>query len=1132
MKRMQVELRKVLFENIFIPTVSTLSFSALILSTIYLINQSNKLVEHSDQVLIKIEDIDKTFLNAQSKSREFFLGVGVAKSEYMALYDALKVKFRALKKVISDNPSQIERLDNVRTTMRTWHESILPVFEVWDTDKKLGLMQFKNLQANTSADHIRDEIEAMRVHEMDLRETRNLSSDNTLWYVRTLLVPILLFITGITVFRGRRSILKISEIYEEQNIQNTQQVQKLELDNWLRTHESVLSKKMSDLSSNDIESFASEVLKYFSNHLGVVAGVFYYCSDDRTLLFKQASALGIKKSFQTVNQFLASESIHGKALQKKSVETLQLSQNQKKWIVETGLLSAHPLEIVGCPLIFSNRAVGFLELAFNGQVDDKTIQFLSNHLGGISALLRNLLLINQSENLLEELQEKSNELQQQQEELQATNEELEERAQLLRESQKEIERRNNELQANNLVLKEQKNTLDERNKELERSRKDLSEKTIELEKANEHKSLFLANMSHELRTPLNSTLILSQMLFENREKNLTPKQVEYAQQINRSGRDLLALINDILDLSKVESGEMRLEIKSFPMSELLNSLRSNFSIIAERKGIELFVSPIKDFIIENDPLRLSQVLNNVVSNAIKFTQLGKVTIQIEKKEDEFVVIVTDTGVGIPKDKLETIFDPFKQADSSITRKFGGTGLGLSISKKIVELSKGTIVVKSQEGIGTVFTIKLPLRFNEETKVSDQEPLFDEFSPVQNKENYIRHIQDDRELDPKISKVLVVEDDLPFATGLLAKIKEDGFHVLFAQGADEAIDLIQKHSLIAVLLDVQLPDHSGLYVMEYLQNTSPSVPTHIITGEESIVSPSGVTIHQKPISIEELSDIISGIKIQTQNHSKPILLVEDDLDQLKMIQEKFIENGLEVETAMSAELAYQKIVQSQAEFSAFILDYSLPDMSADELLHKVKEDWDGSFPPILIHTAKDLSRGEYARLHQFSNTIIYKSDRSIERLWEETQIFLRTSLNIHGKKQFNQKENCLTGLHILVADDDLRNIYSLTSILEDQGAKVIMAQNGQEAIELLGKRPEVNIVLMDVMMPVVDGYQAMAEIRKKSEWKNLPVIALTAKAMNGDRELCLRAGANDYLAKPIDVSRLIAMVRMWTQKRVG
>ncbi|MFV5687897.1 response regulator [Flavobacterium sp. ZT3R25] len=738
-----------------------------------------------------------------------------------------------------------------------------------------------------------------------------------------------------------------------------------------------------------------------------------------------------------------------------------------------------------------------------------------------------------------ELSNQAEELQIQQEELRQLNEELEQQAQDLKQQQEELQMTNEELE-------EQTQSLEEKNKEVEASKNDIEQKTKQLEISSKYKSEFLANMSHELRTPLNSLLILSKDLSENRKKNLDDIQVESAEIIYKSGHDLLVLINEVLDLSKIEAGKMSINIEKVSLKFFTDDLLRDFRHQAEQKGLNVVckLATALPESIYTDLQRLNQILKNLISNAIKFTDKGSVTISITPNtETTLNISVTDTGIGISVDKQTAIFEAFQQAEGGTSRKYGGTGLGLSISRELAKLLEAEIKLSSKLNQGSTFSLIIPLEIHPE-----QEPISTiSLKPVlytprsENEANYLNYptIEDDRDsisTDDKV--VLIIEDDRNFAAILLKQANIKGFKCLSAATGEDGLLLASKYKPQAIILDMGLPGIKGKQVLHELK-VNPSVrhiPVHIISANDRSLEPireGAVEYLMKPISKDALEEAFNRIENFVNRKIKNLLIIEDNENSRKAMK-ILIGNGdvkcLEAATGKEALELYE-----QNHIDCIILDIGLPDMSGFDLIHKLEDIKGHNMPPIIIYTGKELTKEENNLLHKYAESIIIKGIKSEERLLDETALFLhRTISNLPKSKQMiinslHDREAIFHSKKILLVDDDMRNVFALSKILQERGIEVIKSENGKNALEMLDKHTDIDMVLMDIMMPEMDGYEAMKRIRAQIKFRNLPVIALTAKAMKDDKQKCIDAGANDYITKPIDVERLLSLMRVWLSK---
>jgi HAMP domain-containing protein/CheY-like chemotaxis protein/signal transduction histidine kinase len=808
---------------------------------------------------------------------------------------------------------------------------------------------------------------------------------------------------------------------------------------------------------------------------------------------------------------------------------------------------ALPRNLVVLPVIFEGQIKAVIGLASLSDFTATHLAFLEQLTASIGILLNSIEATMQTEGLLKQSQQLTNELQTQQKELQQTNEQLAQKAQQLAEQNVEVERKN---------------------QEIEQARRALEEKAEELALTSKYKSEFLANMSHELRTPLNSILILGQQLSENPESNLTSKQVEFARTIHGAGTDLLNLITDILDLSKIESGTVTVEAEEIYFTNLLEMVVRTFKHDAENRGLsfEVQVDSRLGRSIVTDSKRLQQVLKNLLSNAFKFTSQGGVRLNVSEvvggwtsnhpilsQAGRVVAFeVSDTGIGIPAEKQRIIFEAFQQADASTSRKYGGTGLGLAISRELSTLLGGEIQLRSTPSVGSTFTLYLPLRYagpsvlgrGAETdvvavpsRVMPQVGL--RLPSVRVSERPIEVVEDDRDdLRPDEATLLIVEDDPHYARILVDLARDKGLKVLVAMRGSEALSLARQFRPTAVSLDVFLPDMLGWTVLSQLKHDPETrhIPVQIVTLEEDRqhgLASGAFSFITKPTTTEGLEAAIAKIKTYATPRRKRLLVVEDNAAEQLSITELLGHDDLEVVIADTGTAALAALTEQPCD--CVVLDLRLPDMSGFEVLERISKDSRMSEIPVVVFTGRELSAEEDAQLHTLARSVVVKGVESPERLLDETSLFLhRVVADLPSDKQrmlerLHRSDEDLLGKAVLVVDDDIRNIFALSSVLERRGMRVFTANTGSEAIQLLETTPELSIVLMDIMMPEMDGYQTMRKIRQNPAFRRLPIVALTAKAMKGDREKCFEAGASDYLAKPVNTEQLLSALRMWLHR---
>jgi CheY-like chemotaxis protein/signal transduction histidine kinase/HAMP domain-containing protein len=816
--------------------------------------------------------------------------------------------------------------------------------------------------------------------------------------------------------------------------------------------------------------------------------------------------------------------------------------------IHSSLFEAAPHSVVVLPVLFEDQVKAVIELASLGVFTASHLAFLEQLTASIGIVLNSIEATMQTEGLLKQSQQLAAELQAQQKELQQTNEQLAQKAQQLAERNVEVERKN---------------------QEIEQARRALEEKAAELALTSKYKSEFLANMSHELRTPLNSILILGQQLGENPEGNLTPKQVEFARTIHGAGTDLLNLISDILDLSKIESGTVSVDAEEIPIANVLDMVARPFRHEAEnrRLAFEVQVDPHLGRTMVTDSKRLQQVLKNLLSNAVKFTEQGGVRLSVSAADTGWsadhpvlkgaatVVAfeVSDTGIGIPVEKQKIIFEAFQQADASTSRRFGGTGLGLAISRELANLLGGEIQLRSTPGVGSTFTLYLPqtyvgspvaggLAVESAGEQTDEVPATRKqgaLPTVRLADRPADLIADDRDaLEPGDAILLIVEDDTYYARVLADLARDCGFKVIVATRGLEALTLARQFHPTAVSLDVFLPDMLGWTVLSQLKQDPAMrhIPVQMVTLDEDRqhgLARGAYAFVTKPATAEGLQSALARIKDYATTQRKRLLVVEDNASERLGITELLGYDDIEIVVASTGAEALDTLHEQAID--CVVLDLRLPDMSGFEVLERIRDDEVVRDVPVVVFTGKQLSPEEDTQLHTLARSVVVKGVESPERLLDETALFLhRVVSDLPDDKQrmldrLHSSDDDLVGKKVLVVDDDVRNIFALSSVLERRGMTVLTADTGREAIATLESTSDVAIVLMDIMMPEMDGYETMQVIRQNPEFRRLPIIALTAKAMKGDREKCLEAGASDYLAKPVNTEQLLSALRMWLHR---
>jgi CheY-like chemotaxis protein/signal transduction histidine kinase/HAMP domain-containing protein len=944
--------------------------------------------------------------------------------------------------------------------------------------------------------------------------------------------------------RGEVSYLKdnINEMIrnlKDTTLKNAQQ-------DWLKTNLARFTRLLQ--GQRDLQAVTKLILSELAPLVSAHHGVFYMMdSSESDARLRMIASYGYRSSRKLPTSFLPGEGLVGQcALEKVRIWLTDVPRDYI--VVSSGLGAAPPTNIVVLPILFEQQVKAVIEIASLDRFTETHLSFLDQLMESIGVVLNTIEANSRTESLLTQSQSLAQELQQ-------TNQELAEKARLLSEQNIEVERKNREVEQAKLALEE---------------------KATQLALSSKYKSEFLANMSHELRTPLNSLLILAQQLGDNPDGNLSLKQVEFAKTIHGSGSDLLTLINDILDLSKIESGTVTLDVSEYRFQNLRNYVERTFRHMAEAKHLSFHVE-LKDNLptaMLTDTTRLQQVLKNLLSNAFKFTTHGQVSLAISLVKTGFTsdhpnllhadavlaFAVCDTGVGIAADKLQLIFEAFQQADGSTARKYGGTGLGLSISRELARLLGGEIRVESVVGNGSTFTLFLPhnrggfINYDMTRAPQVRLPAITPQVVYTRNENVLSEhelISPSSELDADLDEysssddrglvapgdpsVLIIEDDERFAQIVLGLARERNFKGIVTMHGDSALSLARDYLPSAILLDLDLPDIDGFTVLDRLKRdpSTRHIPVHVMSSlreRERALRLGAISYLNKPVSKDALQEEFSRIQKFLLGGKRSLLVVDDEPAQRDSIVALIGDADIHIVAVDTGQAALD--VLREQRFDCMVLDLTLPDISGFELLDVIGKDETLRDLPIVINTAKDLNRKEVAKLKRYAKTIVIKDARSPERLLDETALFLHRSqaslpeAQRRMLEQIHAAEGGLAGRKVLIVDDDLRNIFALSSLLERQQMQVLFAENGRDGIEVLERDPTIEIVLMDIMMPEMDGYDTMRAIRRIPRFKSLPIITLTAKAMKGDRDKCIAAGASDYITKPVDVAQLLSLMRVW------
>lgn len=1113
------------FKNIHIFFICSIIFvaalSVAVFSNYQKVRKEEQWAKYSSTVINNLDQMISSLKDAETAARGYLI-TGLA--DHLPVYEKGMAGtwkyYREVKKLTLSNPVQQALLKEIEKPIIQKDELLKEYIRDRNkTGRFIAPGEHTNRLGTDLMDFIRGKVETMKEIKLANYRKQHEAALQGHYYTVGLIITfillniILLCLAYWTTIRN----LKVQEAETEKQRKQT----------WLQTQLGKIALLMSgDVSPKEM---ASQALSFFSSVMGVPSATVY---------LTQGSELHLCSSFGTDNQrvqdrFDLNSSILGEAI--KSRDLVEVKDVPKDYLTVTSSLgNASAPSLVFIPLFFHGNAVGVIELALYSTLTEDQKELLRRSQEIIATGLNASISREQLETLLAKTREQAQELQTQQEELRATNEELEEQA-----SQ----------------LEDQQRRLNTKNERLQEVQKEIQAKAADLERINQYKSDFLARMSHELRTPLNSVLILATLLQENSEGNLNDQQKHFAETIHSAGSDLLMLINDILDLSKIEAQKLQLRPDHVSLQSIFKQLESVFAPEAKRKGLAFTVGIdpwLSSKVIFTDKLRLDQVLKNFLANALKFTERGEVSLQARGSaklgEKFFEISVKDSGIGIPANKIETIFHAFEQIENPNSRRFSGTGLGLTIARELAQILGGSISVISTEGKGSEFILTLPLSADHLLKsdtsgtAANEAPLLPSSSSLVSAESS----ESDSfvgwdEVNAALSKVqgqsktlLLVEDDQVFRKLVAEAAQGYSFDTIEAENAEVALAILKQHVPTAIMSDIKLPGMSGMALLEKIKNMPQlrHVPVHMISAlqyQQSAFKMGAMGYLGKPVTMEQVNEALREIENVIVRQSKSILLVEDDPRQREALTHLIRSGDVAIHGAGTAHEALE-LLRNQT-FDCLVLDLSLPDMSGEQFLERLKE---LQIPhlPVIIYTGKDVSRTEEESLRRYSESIILKGVRSEERLLDEVNLFLhRVDGQLSNTQRslldtFRKKDKGFEGKTVLIADDDIRNIFALTSALESKGFNVITARDGAEALDKLDGDVAVDIILMDLMMPKMDGYTTMRNIRSNYQYKNTPIIALTAKAMKGDNEKALEAGANDYLTKPLDLGNLFSVLKVW------
>ncbi|MFY2561168.1 response regulator [Corallococcus terminator] len=1113
-----------------------------------------ELVRHTMEVSERMKTLLSTLKDAETGQRGFLLtGERTYLEPYASASRALPAQLERIRELVSDNDSQLQRLEALKPLVEAKLAELQATIDLKTAGQsEAALTRVRTNEGIELMNRMRLLVEQMENEERRLLAERSgafQSSATTSLIVTWLGSALLLALVSISAFMTSRDFRARS------------------IHAWMQEGQTLLATRIQ--GGPRLEQLGDQVLQFLAQYLDAQVGAIYLA--DSLDNFHRFAGYALPPSFlDPAAQARPGDGLVGQAIKENRV--FHLRDVPEGYLpINSSLGQGKPRHLLVVPTVVDGKVNAVVELGFLHPVHASDLELLQRVSESVGMAVRSANDRTRLELLLEETRRQSEELQAQQEELRASNEEIEEQSRVLRDSQSRLEQQQAELEQTNAQLETQTRLLERQRDSLTVAQSELTEKATELERTSRYKSEFLANMSHELRTPLNSSLILAKLLADNKTGNLTEEQVKFAQTITSAGNDLLALINDILDLSRIEAGKVEIEPEVVSVARFVENVSRSFHVLAREKqiGFSTKVDPASAESLETDPQRLGQVVRNLLANALKFTEKGEVSLHVSPGGPGLLSFsVRDTGIGIPTHLQGLIFEAFRQADGSTHRKYGGSGLGLSISRDLARLLGGDVSVVSEPGQGSTFTVTVPVALSAAAQASTSHSL-----PTLPKRELIAPtpteraaravaklpapdlaeapmrtlhapIEDDRErLVPGARLILVVEDDARFAEILRDLARELGFLCVATDQGGAAYEAAVAYQPSAILLDMNLPDQSGLMVLDQLKRDPRTrhIPVHVISvtdASREALERGAVGYAVKPVKREQLMEAVRKLETRLTPGVQRVLVVEDDARQRESIEKLLESEDVRIDGVATATEALELLKHNT--FGCMVMDLNLPDLSGYELLEQMAELETVSFPPVIVYTGRSLTREEEQRLRRYSKSIIIKGARSPERLMDEVSLFLhQVESKLPPDRQrmlqvARDREAALDGRRILVVEDDVRNIFALSSVLEPRGAKVEIARNGREALERLSNSlaqvsQGVDLVLMDIMMPEMDGLTAMREIRKRAEWQKLPIIALTAKAMRDDQEKCLAAGANDYIAKPLDVEKLLSLIRVWMPK---
>jgi CheY-like chemotaxis protein/CHASE3 domain sensor protein len=1098
--------------------IAVLSYRALVARS-----DAAHALDHTDEIQDHLHHFLSSLKDAETGQRGFLLtGVERYLDPYQLALGDIATELTTLRRLTLEDPAQQRRLDVIAPLVDAKlaeTRQTIDLQRAGDAARALAVVQSD--RGHAVMERLRGSIDAMlEAEQARLVQRTTAWEDSGRWSSYTMF-------GGVALIAGMIGLIGVLA---------SRDFRAVEAESWSRRVELALSSELQ--GDHRLASIGDKALHRLVDALGARVGAIHVTEGDQ---LRRIAGHAIAPGLDAI---WLGDGLTGQVA--RDARTLHLHKVPAGYLdVRSAVGRTAPLELAIAPAIVDGAVQAVVELGFLHRLDRIELETLERTSEPIAVAIRTARDRHRLEELLEEVQRQAEELTSQQEELRVSNEELEHQAQVLQSSQTQLQHQQAELEQANVQLEEQARSLAEQRDELVRTGN-------ELQRSNDYKSQFVANMSHELRTPLNSVLLLARLLADNRDGKLDAEQVRFAQTIHGAGNDLLVLINDILDLSKIEAGMLDVRLDAIPLARLADDLSRTFQPIASARqlALEFRIEPGAPEVIDSDPTRLPQILRNLLSNAIKFTERGGVSLAISRAGDTVQLAVHDTGIGIPADQHERIFEAFRQTDGGSNRRFNGTGLGLTISRDLAHLLGGELRVASAPGRGSTFTLTLPVQPDRAVAPAARRSIARR-SPAPAVPRAASSappppppppcvgpapFPDDRDRVAGAARsLLVVEDDVAFARVIFDLAHELEFPCVVATTADDGLALARRIVPSAVVLDVGLPDRSGLTVLDALKHDPETrhIPVHVCSATDytrGALAMGAAGYALKPVDRERLVEAIKQLEARFTQKLRRVLIVEDDAIARDATARLLASDDVELTTAATAGEALDQLAATT--FDCMVLDLELPDRNGLELLGDMARGEHHAFPPVIVYSDRALAQDEVRALERLSHSIVIKGARSPERLLDEVTLFLHqveARLPPDRRRMLRDarsRDAALDGRRILVVEDDVRNVFALTNVLEPSGAVIEIARNGREALDRLAAQPDVDLVLMDIMMPEMDGLEATRRMRLDPRLARLPVIALTAKAMADDRERCLAAGANDYIAKPLDVDRLLSLVRVW------